>query len=245
MKKIKDKKKIGKIIIVIGIILVLIGILLNALNSTDLSKYEAPNNINSEDFSNIQYSIPINTYCSCATFGENNKFYEYDCDSEPSSMPFSGELYDTYEYKNGKIKFTGKNVMPVTGKVLEWTKDKFVIKVNGLKQDKNCSINNYNIYEYYTETISLLGKEMKEYMDEINPDKNLTIEYWPEKGTQKCNKKDKERCYGAEIITNEEIYSQIRDDIYYLLSYFRDKEGNVKSVSVTDDFARNHELDMQ
>ena len=102
---------------------------------------------------NIKYIIKKNDYCSCITFLNNSKFFEYDCDSEPTNMPYSGEYYDKYVYKSKEktIIFKGHNMKPINAEIIFWNENKLVLKVNGSKQDTYCSSNGKDVYEYYAE----------------------------------------------------------------------------------------------
>ena len=107
-----------------------------------------------KEYINIKYAIKKNEYCSCITFLNRSKFSEYDCDSEPTNMPYSGEYYDRYTYKSKEniIIFKGHNMEPIAAEIISWDENKLVLKVKGSKQDTYCSSNGKDIYEYYAES---------------------------------------------------------------------------------------------
>lgn len=229
-------KKIGVIVFIIAIIIIVVGIILLILdNPSDSKKTNFTGNGKIEEHKNVQYSIFTGDYCSCLTFLDNNEFSEYDCDSEPTDMPYSGEYYDKYEFNPnaGTIKFFGSIEKTITAKILVWEEDKLILKVLGSKQDKKCSTNNKDIYEYYAVEITKNGKEMKEYINALNKDNNLIIEFWDGAGLQMCNKKDKDWCSDVTIVSTKKIINQINDDEEYVISLRRDDSGNIKSVFVT------------
>ena len=108
---------------------------------------------NSTPYLKVDYEISISGYCSCLTFYPNNKFSEYDCDSEPTDMPFSGEFYNEYVYDRDENMITFKSNLKefkdVKAKVIEWTDKKLVLKViNSKYLNERCSIDGKNTYEY-------------------------------------------------------------------------------------------------
>ena len=224
------KKKL--IIEVFIIVLVVIGLLLLIIGLTSNNNKvvgEIP-----EEYRNNTYSISLNYYCSCLTFGEKNKFYEYDCDSEPTNMPYNGEFYNKYSYdsENNLITFTSddKTFKEVTAEILEINKDKIKIKVKGSKQDKNCSVNGKDIYEYYRKIYKYKGSEMIEFLDNLNSDGNLIVEFWNQEGYHTCTSKNIEICENSELITLEEIKNTIEKDNEYELLVSRDENGKIISV---------------
>ena len=181
----------------------------------------------------IKYSIVKDSYCSCLTFMKNNKFSEYDCDSEPTDMPYSGEFYNKYYYNkdDSSIVFRGKGESDIYVKILEWDKNKLKLQVSGSKQNKKCSVNNNDIYEYFIESFSANGLEMKKYLKTFN-DKSV-VEYWDDSGQQLCTSKNIERCSDALGISFDKMFSLIKDKDMYSLSFFRDKTGSVESVMLS------------
>lgn len=228
------KNIISILFMTVGIILIATGLYLNQ-PSENLSAKEYKEEVPRE-YKNITYSITKSDYCSCLTFGDNNHFYEYDCDSEPTNMPFTGEYYDTYGYssKKNSLVFKGNDMTPVEAEIINWDKDSLQIKVLGSKQDKSCTIDGENTYQYYVNQITIAGSQVKDYISEINIE-DLVIEYWNDSGRQTCNKQEEERCYSAIIITTEEILASIKEEENYLLSYFRANDGTIESILITKD----------
>ena len=222
MKNIFTKKKLYILFIWIGLSLITFGIY--KANTTRYN--EVP-----EEFKNIEYSMT--SYCSCLSFYDNNEFGEYDCDSEPTDMPFSGEFYDKYEYySNGKIIFKGKGQKPIHAKILSWDKEKLVIKVLGSKQLKRCTTNNKDIYEYYLDSTTYKGKELKEYLKEINSDNSILLTSWDETGNHICTKEVESECVNSKIITPEEFYAKLKDNKIYDVGYTRDENGKIESIQI-------------
>ena len=77
----------------IGVILIVIGVLSIVFDINPLIRRGDP-----VPYPDIVYTIPLDGYCSCLSFLSNNRLMEYDCDSETSPMPFSGEFYEKYYY---------------------------------------------------------------------------------------------------------------------------------------------------
>ena len=97
----------------------------------------------------VDYKIK-KSFCSCISFGDNNVFSEYDCDSEPTGMPFTGEFYEKYYYNKltRTIIFKGKGQKDIKAKVLKWTDDTLIIKVLNGENLKRCTIDGKNTYKY-------------------------------------------------------------------------------------------------
>lgn len=159
MKKLKQYKKV----IIAVLCIIIFFIILVTINDGNDESDEVP-------YPNIEYGIAKGSYCSCITFNPDNTFGEYDCDSEPSDMPYSGEYYDNYSYDSNTKIITFKpnkgsifKLKRVKAKVLEWTKDKLVIKVLNpgifsYSNAKKCAINGKNIYEYEFESSEEIQK---------------------------------------------------------------------------------------
>ena len=143
------KRKKYKYIIIVLIVIV---VLFNIITTITERKDEIP-------YPSIQYKIPSG-YCSCLTFDSDGTFGEYDCDSEPSEMPFSGEYYDKYYYNSITKTLIFKSnktsifkLKTIKAKVLEWNEDELIIKV--LNQNifdysnaKKCATDGKNTYRY-------------------------------------------------------------------------------------------------
>lgn len=143
----KGKIKINKINIILFVLLSIVVITVCCLS---IKKEEVSDPIL---YSDVSYEIPKGSYCSCLTFYSNNKFSEYDCDSEPSNMPFSGEFYEEYVYDSNKkiitFKSNLKRFKDIKAEVIEWNEEKLVIKVkNSIRSNKKCAIDGKNTYEY-------------------------------------------------------------------------------------------------
>ena len=84
-------------------------------------------------YSDYEYSINGDDSCSCMIFSKHNAFSEYDCDSEPSSMVFTGEYYTRYRYDKKKQTITlyskYHDYKPVVLKVIDWTVQDFTFQV--------------------------------------------------------------------------------------------------------------------
>ena len=213
-------------IIIVCLVVVALIILLLVFSKNNKSDDKDTNSIKA--VYDIKYSIPKDEYCSCITFYSNGKFSEYDCESEPSEMPFAGEFYDKYTYNSNKITFKGNGVKDVTAEVLNWNQDKLTLKVLGSKQNKKCSSNNNDTYEYYVYELKTNGKKIMEMLNEINNDK-LLIEYFGDDGYS-CNRNEGDRCIEANYISTSQIKSELEKDGEFTLTLYRDEDGKVKSV---------------
>ena len=228
MKEFIKNNKLGIILIFTGIILIIFGCMFNDNSHESSDRIE-------EDYTLITYKITKHDYCSCISFDNNNNFYEYDCDSEPTSMPFTGEYYNTYSYnkKDSSITFMGKGMKKVKAEVISWDSNKLVLKVLGSKQNERCSSNYKDTYEYYADQLQTNGKKVKEILSKIDKE-DLIIEYWGKDGKQTCTIKYEERCNNtARIITKEEIISQLEDNHDFRFSYFRDNKCNITSILIS------------
>ena len=219
------KNKSIKLLILLSIILIMTGTILNI---KDNIKSEIP-----EKYKNIKYRLTKIDDCSCIEFTEKYNFKEYDCESNGSFLPYSGEFYNTYKYisKRNMLILNGEDVKPVYVDILEWSDDKLKLKVQGYKEKNNCSVNNNNIFEYFVDSIETKGKEIKDKITEFSKN-NITISYWGQFGKKACTSKDDKDCKSNDLITIEEILSKINNNKYYTLSYKRDNKGNVISANV-------------
>ena len=225
MNEINNKKWRKLLIFIIILVLLLIFIIIgNKLTNSNINK----------EYRHIKYSIPIDEYCSCIDFMIFNSLSENSCDSEPSNMPYSGEFYQSYRYnsKSKIISFHGIGVKTKKAKVLEWSEEKFKIQLLGDEQNEACSVNKKDIYEYYIKERTLIGKDMKNYLNELDKDGNLIIEYWQKTKSQQCTNNGTERCTNASIITKNEIYEDMDDDAKYQIEFFRDEKGKTTSVII-------------
>lgn len=219
------KKKSIIIVCLVVVVLVVCAIVFGK-NIFTKSESNEPNKVAA--VYDVKYSIPKDDYCSCITFYPNGKFSEYDCDSEPTEMPFAGEYYDKYSYNSDKITFKGNGVKDVTAEVLNWDEDKLTLKVVGSKQNKKCSSNGNDTYEYYAYELKANGKKIMEILNKINND-SLLIEYWGDDGYS-CNRKEGERCIEANYISTSQIKSELEKDEEFTLTLYRDEDGKVNSV---------------
>lgn len=242
MKNMNKLKISSFVLLITGIILVGFGLFSpNSIFNQKVNTNKSGSNIDvSKGYTDVPseylertYKITISDYCSCVTFYSNKKFSEYDCDSEPTSMPFSGENYDRYGFNpnDNTMVFNGKGSQSVKAKVLEFTKDKLKLQVLGSKQDTGCAVNKKDIYEYYLDEYSADGNTIKTNLEELIKNK-VILELWDETGRQNCTSKKVERCKAAKIISNDKLISQIKASNSYYMYYFRGEKGNIESVSV-------------
>lgn len=223
------KNNIIKIVCLILVVILVICMVVFGKNIFNKKEDKGPNKMDA--VYDVKYSILKDSYCSCITFRSNGKFSEYDCDSEPTEMPFNGEYYNKYNYASDKITFTGKSVKNVTAEVLYWDQDKLTLKVLGSNQNKKCSSNGKDTYEYYAYEVSANGKKIKEILNRINND-SLIIQYWGDDGEFSCNKIESERCSDAKLITIDKIMSELEEGGDFTLTYYRDEKGNIESVYI-------------
>ena len=71
----------------------------------------------------------------CFHFYDNHKYSLYDCDSEPTGLPFDSEMEcKAYYFEDeSKMKFKCEYGGSSTIDIIEWTKDKFVFEYKGEK----------------------------------------------------------------------------------------------------------------
>lgn len=206
--------------IIIFIIVVVVLILINV--GTDIVRYKG-----SFPYDDVSYSIPLGEYCSCLHLWDDNVFSEYDCESEPSSMPFSGEFYDRYYYdkKNNVIIFKGRGRKNIKASVLKWTDDELKIKVLNSSQEKNyCASNGKDIYTYYKNFDILLGKKVRSIISNFNDDE-LNIDF------SSYNNYEKE-CGECKFATTSEILDKIEDNEKYSIEYYRDEDGKITGIYI-------------
>lgn len=208
-------------------VLIIIGLFAKKTISKEKISDEVP-------YMQIEYKIPINNYCSCLSFFEDNSFSEFDCDSETTDMPFTGEYYDKYYYNKDKkiIIFKGKNVPPVEAEVLKWTEEKFEIKVlNSHKNNKKCSSNNKDIYSYLVSKLTKSGYNLKQYITD-NKGENLKITYWDRVPYNNFG----EECSYCNHTSTDYIISKIEDNKNYDVSIdYEDGKISQLSISITQD----------
>ena len=175
----------------------------------DYSKYK-------DDFPllNSGFTIPLDSYCSCIGFSENHEFYEFDCDSEPSGMAFTGEFYDKYYYDNKtkNIIFTSneENMPPIKAKILEITDFSFTIKVlNDNTNDENCAIDKKHTYKYYMDSATMKGSELKKHIKKLSKE-------------------------GVKIIYSEYCNKEININSKYHVEYLYGKNHKLISIYIED-----------
>ncbi len=223
-------KKYWKKIVIFIIVLLIVLLTVLFIGKNHLRGDEIP-------YKDIRYYIPpVDSYCSCLNLSGDNKFFEYDCDSEPSNMPFSGEVYDKYYYNKRKniIIFKGDGRKNVKAQVLKWTEDEFKIKVlNSSRQCTICSSNGKDIYTYYKSSDSMKGKEIKNLITK----NNFHFSVW-DGNTKYYNFYDKENdiCGNCETSSTDFMINKIKDNKKYFVKYIRNKNGKLVYLDIIPDY---------
>lgn len=190
----------------------------------------------SAPYLNVRYRIPLG-YCSCISFQKFNSFSEYDCDSEPTGIPFSGEFYSKYFYNKKKdtITFWGSE-FPLKVKVLKWNEDEFKVKVLNYDGNGNmCSINNKDIYSYYRSGYNDIGKNIKDRIINYKLDIiNIALIFGSSQDKCMANHTVEEYniCNSNDNYSLDDIFDKIVDSKKYSLEINRDKNGNIESFYV-------------
>lgn len=115
--------------------LILIIIIIFLIFILSLSFYnKSSEDFDISDYYNIEYIYEGEEMSkSCLTFLKDGVFSEYDCDSEPTDIKFSGEFCHHYSYDKNSKNLTfyceyDTNADKFNVKVLNWTRNVFQIE---------------------------------------------------------------------------------------------------------------------
>ena len=114
-------------------ILIILSLLILCCACDKTSKDKKLDINDSDDFKYNDISYSNYSEYICFHFYDNHKYSLYDCDSEPTDLPFDSEFEcKAYYFEDeSKMKFKCKHSRSSTIDIIEWTKNKFIFEYNG------------------------------------------------------------------------------------------------------------------